>query len=310
MQPMGLTLHYNLTAMKCDADEAQRLVRALHEKAQSLAFERVTPVFHETEDEPRDDTFGAVYPGRRFIQTGREPKDTASDPPPHEPMTDDEIEAAAQELVDLFEENKQREQMGLPPEEDDAPSFSAELIDATGGGLLDVHPIESFFFWANNEGAEPLIIGLARYPSVIEHTVDGRAESFETGLGVGWHWEGFCKTQYAGMPDAGGPDHFVRSHRAVVAVLDHAAALGLGVEVYDESKYWDHRDEPTLRQSLHEWNAMIASVAGKMKDTGRDITGPILSHPNFEHLEAEGESAIARRRKQRGDASDETDQTP
>lgn len=300
---MGLTLHYNLTAMKCDADEAQRLVRALHAHAQSLAFERVTPVFHETEDEPRDDTFGAVYPGRRFLETGRDIQDKLDDLPPYEPMTDEEIEAAAQELVDLFDEKNQREAMGLPPEEDDAPSFGAELIRATEGGVLDVHPIESFFFWANNAGAEAFIVGLARYPSVIEHEVNGRVESFETGLGVGWHWEGFCKTQYAGMPDAGGPDHFVRSHRAVVGVLDHAAALGLGVEVHDESGYWDHRDEAALRQSLHEWNAMVASIAGKMKDTGRDIAGPILSHPNFEHLEAEGESAFARRREQRGKSS-------
>jgi len=294
---MGLSICYNLTSMQCDAAQAQRLVRDLQAYAQGLGFDSVSPVFHETDADPHEDQFGALYPGRRFIRTARDLPDHEP-PPPREPLTDEQVDAEAQAIVDLFDENRQRQQMGLPPEE--PPDFSAELIDATDGGLLDVHPLESFFFWASNPGAEPLIVGLARYPAVIDHRVKGVTQQFETGLGVGWHWEGFCKTQYAGMPDAGGPDHFIRAHTAAVHLLDRAVALGIRAEVHDDSGYWADRNEDRLTEQLHEWNAMMASVAGRIKDSGRDVQAPILDHPTFEHLEARGEAALKRFGQQRG----------
>lgn len=297
MTRMGLSICFNLTGMTLGREDAKRLVESLHTFASAQGFDRVSPVFCETEDEPRDDSPGALQPGRRFLETGRKPSDNQTEPVPHEPMTDEEIQAAADEMNDAFDQRQARAAMGLDPE-DDLPDFSAELIDATDGQVLDLHPTEVFFFWANAKGAEPFIVGLACYPAVIEHTVNGEPDRFETGLGIGWHWEGFCKTQYAGMPDAGGPDHFVHTHKGIVAVLDHAVSLGLDAEVFDEGDYWLSRDETRLREKLHAYNTLIASVAGRIKDGGSDVKSPIFEHPAFEHLEAEGEANLKRLRQQ------------
>lgn len=256
---MGLTIHYNLTHLTADATEAERLVNALHTHAQTLGFEKVTQVFHATEDDEEDPT-NTVYPGRRYLEVGE----------------------------------------GTEKSQVETPEFSAAIIDISDGGLLDLDPREAWFFWATNEGAEPMLVGLARYPATIEHTVNGEADTLETGLGVGWHWQGFCKTQYAGLPDAGGAEHFIQSHLAVVALLDHAKTLGIAAEVHDDSKYWDHRDAARLLADLHKWNAMTAHIAGRLKDAGNDVQAPILGHPAFEHLEADGEKAFEDWRKAHG----------
>lgn len=293
---MGLSICFNLTALTLGRDDAKRLVESLHACAQTQGFDNVSQVYHDTDAEPPDDSPGALQPGRRFLDTGRA---SSKEPPPHEPMTDEEIDAAAHEMIDAFDEKQARAAMGLDPDEDDLPSFSAELIDLSDGRILDVHPKEVFFFWANAEGAEPFIVGLASYPAVIEHTLNGERVRFETGLGVGWHWEGYCKTQYAGMPDAGGPDHFLATHQRIVAVLDHAVSLGIAAEVHDDSGYWDHRDQAALLDKLKQYNAMVASIAGRMKDRGSDIQSPIFDHPAFEHLEADGEKQFERMREER-----------
>lgn len=301
---MGLSICFNLTALKIGRDDAKRLVESLHTFATTQGFDNVSQVYHDTDAEPPDDSPGALQPGRRFLDTGRAQTPNPPDPPPREPMTDDEIEAAAQEIVDAFDAKNALKAIGLDPDADDTPSFSAELIDLSDGRILDVHPREVFFFWANCEGAEPFIVGLACYPSVIEHNVKGQPEQFETGLGLGWHWEGYCKTQYAGLPDAGGPDHFLATHQRIVAVLDHAVSLGIAAEVHDDSGYWDHRDAQELLNKLNQYNAMVASIAGRIKDTGSDIQSPIFDHPAFEHLEADGEKQFKRMREDR-EAGDE-----
>jgi len=310
---MGLTIHFNFSALRADAAEAERLVRALHEQAQSLAFDSVSDVYHEL-DPDHTDEFGALYPGRRTVRTGRDrvgrdesPIDTA----PSEPMTDEEIEAAAEEFFDDFEARNERVRQGLEPEpgiEAIHNEWAATLIDATDGGWLDLHPRETWFFWCNNAGCDPLLVGLSRYPAVVEHTVKGVPDTFETGLGVGWHWEGFCKTQYASVPQPDGPGgdkHFLKSHDAVIRLLDHAQTLGLSVTVQDEGDYWTHRDPDRLLKTVRDWNAMVARFGGRLKDDGVNTQGPIFDHPEFEHLEAEGEDAIARFRKRLQQSDDE-----
>ena len=69
-------------------------------------------------------------------------------------------------------------------------------------------------------GCEAANFGLCRYPALA--SFGGR--SIRTGL-TGWHWESFCKTQYASDPQVGGLDNFLHCHLLVVKLLDHAQIL-------------------------------------------------------------------------------------
>jgi len=79
---------------------------------------------------------------------------------------------------------------------------------------------------------------------------------------TGWHWSSFCKTQYASNPDFGGVQNFLKCHRSVITILDHAKALGILGEVNDRGGYWTHRDMEALAQEVEEWNQMIAGRGG------------------------------------------------
>ena len=136
-------------------------------------------------------------------------------------------------------------------------------------------------------GSELANFGLAKYPATIS-THEGK--SIATGLGSGWSWASFCKTQYASNPAHGGVENFLRAHLSLVALLDHAEELGILDSVSDESGYWEKRDEQALVQEIGEWNAMIAGFVGGMKDEfgAKGIQAEITKFPNFEHLEAKG----------------------
>jgi hypothetical protein len=142
------------------------------------------------------------------------------------------------------------------------------------------------------EGAETAQIGLATHPAVVEKELAGRTEIIETGLAGIYSWAQCCKTQYAGLQQYGGPDNFLKAHLALIELLDRAGELGLQVQVHDDSGYWDDRDEPRLLQQLQDWNGLIAAFAGQLKDrlgTGQNgLQAPILTAPDFEHLEAKG----------------------
>ena len=133
-------------------------------------------------------------------------------------------------------------------------------------------------------GSESANFGLCRYPATIE--VNGRWIS--TGLS-GWNWRSFCKTQYASNPDDGGLENFVRSHRAVISLLDRARELNLLREVQDESGYWESRNVASITNVVGQWNRQLAGFVGRIKD-GSDaaIVAPITGYPDFEHLEADG----------------------
>jgi hypothetical protein len=105
----------------------------------------------------------------------------------------------------------------------------------------------------------------------------------------GWSYQGFCKTQYASNPQLGGVENFLHAHLSLVALLDHAAELGMRVKVTDEGKYWDDRNRERLAAEVDAWNKMIASFGGQLKDAhGGEVIAPIFQFPNFEHLEAKG----------------------
>jgi hypothetical protein len=132
---------------------------------------------------------------------------------------------------------------------------------------------------------EPLWLGLCRYPL----TVQVAGELRRTGL-RGWLLKGFCKTQYAGLH---GWEHFRRCHTAVIDLLAGARRLGLAIVIKDEGDYWPGHDLAALRRNLDEMNGAIAAAAGVLKDCAEESEGPpvqspILAHPHFERLEAEG----------------------
>lgn len=134
-------------------------------------------------------------------------------------------------------------------------------------------------------GSEPASFGLCRYPA----TAIGRdGNTIDTGLATGWHWQSFCKTQYASNPTHGGTDHFVRCHTAIISVLDEARSLGILSDVTDEGGYWERRDPVALGQEVERWNGLIAGFTGALKDQLGNVgmKSEITKFPNFEHLEA------------------------
>jgi hypothetical protein len=141
------------------------------------------------------------------------------------------------------------------------------------------------------EGCESSNFGLCQYPAVIA-TCHG---PLKTGLS-GWNWSSFCKTQYASNPECGGVPHFLQCHLTVIAMLDKAKELGCLERVSDEGGFWEKRDLPALVQEIGSWNEMIAAFGGNLKDLLGDgpvgVQSAIAQYPNFEQLEAAGESKL------------------
>jgi hypothetical protein len=143
------------------------------------------------------------------------------------------------------------------------------------------------------KGSETAQIGLAAHPAVVEYEHAGVTHYIETGLAGVYSWTQCCKTQYAGLQQYGGVKNFLRAHLNLVAFLDQLPTKGLSVQVNDDSGYWDDRDVAKLEQTLSRWNGLIAAFAGQLKDrlgtgTENGVQAPILTAPDFEHLEAKG----------------------
>ena len=165
---------------------------------------------------------------------------------------------------------------------------------APGGGTYsyNVAPTHVIAFETlPGDGCEAANFGLCRYPAHIEVADPGwphRKRKLRTGLS-GWTWSSFCKTQYASNAACGGVENFLRCHLAVIKVLDHAKSLGILEEVSDEGDFWQDRDVRALAQQVGEWNEMLASFAGELKDLlGDQVESEITKFPDFEHLEAAG----------------------
>lgn len=143
------------------------------------------------------------------------------------------------------------------------------------------------------DGSETAVFGLAAHPPVVEYIYREETHLIETGLAGQYSWTQACKTQYAGLQQYGGVDNFLKAHQSLVTLFDRIAKLPVTLQVSDDSGYWEHRDEAQLRKQLASWNGLVAALAGQMKDQlGTDpetgIQSPILTAPDFEHLEAKG----------------------
>lgn len=161
------------------------------------------------------------------------------------------------------------------------------------GDDLVVPAVEASWFCVYCEGAETTWVGLASRPAVV---ADEDGVPTRTGLGDLCTWQWCCKTQYASLPQHGGMDNFLRAHTAMIALADHAKALGLQVDVIDDGHYWELRDAELLAAECERWNQRMAAFAGWLIDKLGDELGPpvapILTHPHFERLEAEGREEL------------------
>lgn len=153
---------------------------------------------------------------------------------------------------------------------------------------IEVPAVAGYVFCVTlGEDSEPLRLGLCRYPTQVTDPQTGRKRAVRR---RGWRLAGFCKTQYASLH---GWEHFRRCHTAAVDLLASLPKLGVKVEINDEGGYWPGRDEAGLRRMLDRMNGIVAAFAGAMKDAadesgGAPVQSPILAHPQFERLEAEG----------------------
>ena len=268
---MGLTLHFEFGDDRLTPARAEALVHAWHAHARGPAgFAEGSQVFHDLFDE---DHGNGLVPGLRFLTV---PADPAAPPPDPDPLAA-RITALAEDLT--------------------GPD-GAEFHTVRASDSVDLIPEECWFFWTTAAGAEPLLLGLARYPETVT-APDGTA--IPTGLSRGWHWQGFTRTQYANAPEHGGPDHFVRVHTGFVNLLGRVAQDLPAIQITDDSGYADHRDADRLRREVDHWDAVTAAFAGRLKDAKLDIQAPIMDRPDFEHLEADGEAALRKRRDDRDD---------
>jgi hypothetical protein len=155
-------------------------------------------------------------------------------------------------------------------------------VDIGGGRSVDVNPESGFMLrvWPG-EGCEEANFGLFRYPKSVVSNGTGYAVKQP-----GWSWASFCKTQYANEK---GNENFLRCHLSVIRLLDVCKKIGILKSANDEGLYWDKRDVPALVKEIGEWDSMIATFGGALKDaTGGNIVAPIFSYTNFENLEAKG----------------------
>jgi hypothetical protein len=105
------------------------------------------------------------------------------------------------------------------------------------------------------------------------------------GTPVDWFWHCSCKTQYASTVSEA---HLIACHTALVRLLDHAIALGVGVVVRDETHYWESRDVSRLVSEVRAMNQLVARIAGRISDAlgeTSDVRASIFEHPLFERLE-------------------------
>ena len=164
----------------------------------------------------------------------------------------------------------------------------AILVSAIAGdppdfyGIAPGAPCAFAFLVLPGKECEPAVLGFMAPGS------RARYEDFDDDMCPGdWFWSASCKTQYASLVSN---DHLVKCHTTLVRLLDHAATLGITVQVEDETGYWVHRSSEKLIAAVEDMNRLMARFAGALSDRLGDahkIEAPIFDHPEFEHLEME-----------------------
>ncbi len=74
-------------------------------------------------------------------------------------------------------------------------------------------------------------------------------------------------------------------------MLDFCQQRGWLSEIRDPYGYWSHRDERKLQENVRSSLTQLAAFVGAFRDAlsdSHEVSSPVLAHPDFEHLEAEG----------------------
>ncbi len=242
---MGLTIHYRLR-FDGSPEEALTKISQLREKAMGMSFEEVSDVRHFT---GADCNFNAdKY---------------------------DNNSADSEWRWALIQSNGRNIRITS-----DGKRLKKNEKSSVGCYHISPQPIEIILFrtWPG-EGCEEANFGLARYKRYIYF----RGQKVLSGLGTGWHWVSFCKTQYANEK---GLLNFLRCHTLVVAMLDCAKELGIMKSVDDEGKYWEKRDMKDLAEEVGRWDELIAGFSAMLgKAVGeQNLVSEIKNHPRYEKL--------------------------
>lgn len=181
------------------------------------------------------------------------------------------------------------------PFADLSPFLSA--ADATTDELQ--HRLDALRWWASiitMPGEDDVLVrtydvattaGFVVYPGEGSESASfGLLRRFDPrGSQADWFWTGFCKTQYASVvSDA----HLITCHTSLVKLLDAAIEIGFEVTVFDETFYWETRDEARLLHEVGKMNRIVAAFAGRLSDAMGEsprLAAPIFQHPRFERLE-------------------------
>jgi hypothetical protein len=72
-----------------------------------------------------------------------------------------------------------------------------------------------------------------------------------------WQWSYACCTHPAIRTENGGVENFLRSHLALIGLLDAIKQGGaVKVEAKDDGGYWQHRDQSKLAEVAQAWNGV------------------------------------------------------
>jgi hypothetical protein len=148
--------------------------------------------------------------------------------------------------------------------------------DETPDLITDLDSVQGFSVLPG-KGCESAVLGFVRRSDRPGHSRD-------------WFWHWSCKTQYASVF---GERHLVACHTGLVALLDHAASIGVHVVVRDETHYWETRDEGRLIAEVDAMNRIVAGIAGRLSDMnppGVEVRAPIFRHDRFERLEMDDDN--------------------
>ncbi len=312
---MGLTIHYGLTSKTRSANRAKALVERMRQLALDLPFEKVdddvqhlgSDVCQRSFDDLRPDQhlFSTVLDGCKHVNIPWHRSQSAS------------VTVQPLEILSFWTNpgpGSESATFGLAryPAEIEV-TYSPRDDDRFIKTIKTDHSTRWEFNWKCWERWLERN-GHNRW-NLPEDEIFQQKRKIKTGLGSGWHYSTFCKTQYASDPECGGVPNFIRCHLSVIHLLDRIAQLPtLKVDLDDEGKYGRsyYTDDPWAKERVYtwhdgqydvkalveevgEWNTMIAATFGAMNDvlkaSGSALTleSPISAFPDFEHLEFKGQ---------------------
>ncbi len=312
---MGLTIHYGMTSKTRSTARAKALVERMRQLVLDLPFEKVDSevryygpeVCQRPLDDlrPNQDLFGTVLDGCQHVNIPWNRKQSASvSVQPLEMFHFDTIPGPGSEWASFGLARYPAEiEVTYSPRDDDRFIKTVK----NGGCTSWRFDWDKWNRWLNANGHD-------RYENPEDEKFQEKRK-VKTGLGSGWRYSTFCKTQYASNTDCGGIPNFIRCHLCVIHLLDRIAQLPtMKVEVNDEGEYGRsyYTDDPyaaervytwhegkydvkALVQEVGEWNEMLAVQFGAMNDllkaSGSELTleSPISAFPDFEHLEFKGQ---------------------